>query len=120
MEKTDEKLASLIERLQEAGFAQAPEIIDGAIRAIYWDGLVQIGYAGFFAILFLGAVGILLWGLLDDNDSRGTNKVVSSIVMGGVFLFVILLVGTKDNPWLRMFDPEAALYQQIVEGLLGS
>ncbi len=119
MEKTDEKLASLIERLQEAGFAQAPEIIDGAIRAIYWDGAAQLGFFGLLSTIFLGSVFTFLHGLFDTDHHLGENKVVAGSIGGIISLIGVLITGLADNPWLRVFDPEAYLYQQIVNGLLG-
>ena len=113
MEKTDEKLASLIEKLQEAGFAQAPEVIDGAIRAIHWDGLVQLGVAGGVFGLLLVSIIVLLYGL-----NVGKDETAGAGAAGAVLCLVISLIANlQNNPWLRTFDPEAALYQQIIKGL---
>ena len=116
MEKTDEKLASLIEKLQDAGFAQAPEVIDGAIRAIHWDGVLQLGFAGLFAGLFLASIVLLFYGLTKENDEMGIAGGIGTVL----FLFLMGIVGSAGNPWLQVFDPEATLYQQIISGLLGA
>ena len=115
MEKTDEKLASLIEKLQEAGFAQAPEVIDGAIRAIQFDGLLALVGAGVFAALFLISIITLLYGATNNNgDLMGVGRFGSVVT-----LILTMMIGSIGNPWLKTFDPEAALYQHIVMSLIG-
>ena len=113
MEKTDEKLASLIEKLQDAGFAQAPEVIDGAIRAIHWDGTIQLGFVTLFFGLLLTSLILLIYGVHKEDG----NMVGVGGFGAAVNLFFALLLGTAHNPWLKTFDPQAALYQQIIEGI---
>ena len=114
MEKTDEKLANLIEKLQDAGFTQAPEIIDGAIRAIHFDGVLAVTGALLFGALFLVSLITLLYGATKDND-----VLMGVGAIGSIFCLILtIIIGSARNPWLKMFDPEAALYQQIVKGLL--
>lgn len=113
MEKTDEKLASLIEKLQEAGFAQAPEVIDGAIRAIHFDGVLAITGALIFGALFLVSVLTVLYGASKEDS----NLVGTGIIGSAIFLLLAVLTGSIRNPWLKMLDPEAALYQQIIKGI---
>lgn len=114
MEKTDEKLATLIEKLQDAGFSQAPEIINGAIRAIHFDGVLAVTGALLFGALFLVSLITLLYGATKDNSNL--------IGVGGIgsffSLILTIIIGSTRNPWLKMIDPEAALYQQIIKGLL--
>ncbi len=113
MEKTDEKLASLIEKLQDAGFAQAPEVIDGAIRAIHWDGVIALGFVTLFFGLLLASLILLIYGARKENgDITGVGAVGAM-----VSLILALLFGTAQNPWLKTFDPQAALYQQMIEGI---
>ena len=113
MEKTDEKLASLIEKLQDAGFAQAPELIDGAMRAIHWDGVIQLGFVTLFLGLLLSSIILLIYGAHKENaDMMGVGGVGAT-----VNLVLSLLLGTAKNPWLKTFDPQAALYQQMIEGI---
>ncbi len=114
MEKTDEQLASLIEKLQEAGFKQAPEIIEGATRAIYLDGVVQVVFASTFILLFVIALIILMVGVNRKNED---------LVIFGMFtsvpLFLLFsLVASLGNPWARLLDPEAVLYHGILNRLL--
>ena len=116
MDKTDEQLATLIERLQEAGFAQAPEVINGAIRAIQGDGYMQLGVFGLLVLLLMVCVLIFVGSLSGEKDHE--SLAVTSLV-GGFFTLVFLLVfGTIDNPWIKVFDPEASFYQQLIEGIL--
>ncbi len=112
MEKTDEKLASLIEKLQDAGFTQAPEVFDGAVRAIYWDGVVQLGAAAVAAGLFLLSLALVLLGCLKDSEA-------TAAVGALMFLLMAAITSAAENPWLKVFDPEAAFYQQVLKGLLG-
>ncbi len=113
MEKTDEKLASLIEKLQDAGFTQVPEIMEGAIRGIQWDGTLQLGFFGLFAGLFLISGIVLLSGLVKENEDMA----IPGFVGTAIFLILLVLAGAADNPWLKVFDPQAAIYQRMVEGL---
>ena len=116
MEKTDEKLAGLIEKLQDAGFAQAPEVIDGAIRAIYWDGTVTIVWAALWTLgtLFLLAV-LCKWGKKIIGDSG--DAFAALVVVNVGLLFITTLVSLIGNPWLKVIDPQAAFYQQIMESI---
>ena len=113
MEKTDEKLASLIEKLQDAGFAQAPEVIDGAIRAIHWDGVIALGFVTLFFGMLLASLILLIYGAhKEDGNMVGVGGT------GAAFsLFLALLLSTAQNPWLKTFDPQAALYQRMIEGI---
>ena len=113
MEKTDEKLASLIEKLQEAGFAQAPEVIDGAIRAIYWDGLVQVTACVVIVIIFCLAVLTVIYGIRKDEDWASIVGGIGSLTM----FFLAMIIAFTNNPWIKFFDPQAALYQRIIEGV---
>ena len=113
MEKTDEKLASLIEKLQDAGFTQVPEIIEGAMRGIQWDGTLQLGFFGLFAGLFLILGIVFLSGLAKEDE----DMVIVGSFGTAISLILLILTGTADNPWLKVFDPQAAIYQRMVEGL---
>ena len=113
MEKTDAQLASLIEKLQEAGFGSAPEVIEGAIRAIQWDGTVQLWtVAAFGAVLVLSFIGIIISFVKDWEGFGGATiaAFIGSFILG-------LIAATTGNPWLKVFDPKAALYQRIIEGI---
>ncbi len=114
MEKTDEQLASLIEKLQEAGFAQAPEVIEGAIRAIYMDGVMQVVITIVFIVLLAIAVGLIIIGAMLDNDDTVTFGVVCSPFL----LILAVAFGTISNPWARVFDPEAVFYYEIFSKVL--
>lgn len=113
MEKTDEKLASLIGKLQNVGFAQVPEIIEGAMRGIQWDGTLQLGFFGLFAGLFLVSGIMFLNGFVKKNEDMTITGGVGTFI----FLLLLTLTGITKNPWLKVFDPQAALYQRMVENL---
>lgn len=114
MEKTDEKLASLIEKLQEAGFDYAPEVIDGAIRAMYYDGLVQLIAAATFATIFVISVVLVIFSLVKDNSDVGVLGIIGAVVCF-ILASTTLFIG---NPWLLVFDSEAAFYQQLMSGII--
>ena len=114
MEKTDEKLAILIEKLQDAGFAATPEVLDGAMRAIYWDGIVQLAGFCILIILLFMFVGLTIHSAMLRKDDFAFFGFLGSI--GCTIL--LLIIGTSDNPWLKVFDPQAHLYQQIIQGIL--
>lgn len=114
MEKTDEAVAGLIEKLQDAGFTQAPEVIEGTIRAIAWDGTLQL-WAGFgFMSLFGIFLAMFIYFLTKDSEDGVFVSFwcwLFSLIIGGL----ILVLG---NPWLKVFDPQAAFYQQVMNGIL--
>lgn len=113
MDKTDEQLASLIEKLQDAGFTQAPEVIDGTLRAIYADGIVSLVFLGLFAAMFLAALILSVYGAVNNIKKLPELGAIAALIS---FLFTIIF--STDNPWLKVFDPQASFYQQLVEKLL--
>ncbi len=116
MEQLDQSLSTLINKLQAAGFEQAPEVIAGAIRAIYWDGIMQLGTAIILFVLFLCFIGGIFMGLR-ENRTDDSVIFISSLgaICTGLMASISLLSG---NLWLKVFDPQAALYQQIMKGIL--
>jgi len=61
-------------------------------------------------VLFLVALGFLFWGATKDTKLRGAIAAAASA------LFVT--IWSAGNPWLKVFDPEASFYQQLIEGIL--
>jgi hypothetical protein len=107
MEKTDIAVASLIEKLQDAGFEQAPEIIDGTLRAIYADGIMSLMFIGLFT-------GILLISLVLLTQSK-TQKIG---VIGTLVGLPNLIIWSASNPYLKVFDPAASFYQDVMNKVL--
>lgn len=113
MEKLDQSLATFVDKLQSAGFDQAPEVVAGAIRAVYWDGVIQLGIAVLCIALLVLFIGIIIISSIRDNTD-----VMCIGVFGGAIVFMFtVLANTVDNPWLRVFDPQAAFYQQIMQAI---
>ena len=112
MEKLDQSLATLVEKLQGAGFEQAPEVIDGAIRAIYYDGMLQLSFALFFTIILLGLLVLLFIGVFNNDGG------VYIGILGSLGCLILIIIWSANNPWLKVFDPQAAFYQQIMKGIL--
>ena len=113
MEKTDEKLAAFIEKLQEAGFTQAPELIDGAVRATYADGVVSIVFLIIFAVMFVVFLNMFMKGVQSRNNNTQKAGAVGALLN---VLFIILW--STNNPFLKFIDPQASLYQKILNGIL--
>jgi len=112
MNETDTVLAKLIERMQEAGFAQAPEVIDGAVRAIFLDGVYQLGFMALFVCLLAFFIGAWIQGIKADK------VIVQKFgYVGGAFSFCFFILWSVGNPLVKVLDPQAALYQEIVSGL---
>lgn len=114
MEKTDKQLASLIEKLQEVGFEQAPEVIEGAIRMIYLDGMLQLTIAGILLGITLLLITLFVWGIQEDKDAAANFG-----GFGGFFFLVVLIItSSAGNPWAKVFDPEAVLYYDLMKNIL--
>lgn len=114
LENTDEKLAQLIEKLQDTGFANAPEFIEGVVRAEYYDGLVQVIGAGSFGLLFI--FGLVGFGFALVKEWEGAAMASFFATLLGFLLALVL--STAGNPWLKLLDPEAAVYQWLMRGLV--
>lgn len=119
LEHTDEKLASLIEKMQQAGFDNAPQVIEGATRAIMWDGLVCLVagtvllLCGLFCARHVGA-HIKKKSPTDNEDVVAVVTLVAGAV-SLIFSIPMLLIG---NPWMAVFDPSAAFSQQIFDKIM--
>ncbi len=113
MENLDLTLSLFIDKLRQAGFEQAPEVVAGAIRAIYWDGMVQLGIASLGFALLGVFLFTLVYGILKNYEST-----IAMGVLGGAVTFVVTLaLNLSRNPWLKVFDPQAAFYQQIMKAV---
>ncbi len=110
MEKTDEQLASLIEKLQEAGFAQAPEVFDGATRAIYLDGIMQVIATTVLVTLLVIAVGLVVTGAVREDE----NVLIIGVTCSPFLLLFTAMAGMMGNPWAKVFDPEAVFYYEVL------
>ena len=114
MEKTDEKLALLIEKLQDVGFAQAPEVIDAAIRAIVFNGTLQLGFGVLFLVLSCLMVALLIYGVHKDIEGLQIAGKIWTIL----FLPIMIALWAVENPWLKVSDPEAWLYFKMLSKIL--
>ncbi len=111
MEILDHSLATDGGKLQEAGFEQAPEVVAGAIRAIYWDGMIQLSIASLGFALLGVFLFTLVYGVIKKHDEM---VFIGGLVGAVLFIFTIGL-NVSNNPWLKVFDPQAAFYQQIMK-----
>ncbi len=119
-ENLDLTLSLFIDKLRQAGFEQAPEVVDGAIRAIYWDGVMQVSAFVVLVLLTLVCVILVLTGLFSirlKNNGQNDPAVGIGAIGCTVCGFAAVLAGTGANPWLKVFDPQAAFYQQIMEAV---
>ena len=111
MEELEGKLVELLDRAEELGIEIAPDVWDAPLRATYFDGAVAIATGSLILIVSLAVSTVLV--VLERKDPL-QDYIVPAVGVGilGTLLGIIPLVA--GNPWMKVFDPQAALIQKLL------
>jgi len=123
MEALDKKLAELVEKLSDAGFDNAPEMIELGAIALYWDGVIQLVFFFIALLIFLAALGWLLFilGSPEEEETNGHLKQrnedhFEKQFMGWaslIWFIIMFMIGVIRSPWLKVIDSKAALVSKL-------
>lgn len=111
MDKTDGQIAELLKKLGDVGFDNAEAFLEAAMRGTYWDGVVQLSVFGVLTVTIVIAIALLIWSFVKDNELWPFCIAYSAFVG-----LIAIITALAENPWLKVFDPEAALYKAILVG----
>ena len=130
MEDLETKLVDLLGKLEDAAVEISPEIVELGAIAVFWDGAIQIFMAAFLLVVsltcFRFAVSNFKAGseIKTERADRWRDDMEVPHCIGALLLFFVAtmcaFIGAvelfQDNPWLKMFSPEAALVKQFFLG----
>ena len=108
--KLDGALAKLVEKLQEAGFDYSPELVAGMVRAIEYDGMLQIVTGFVFLFIFIALAAVFMWGVAKGFEGVTFGAGIAGFIIGLITAFTL----TVENPWMKVFDSQAAFAKKIM------
>ncbi len=113
MEKSDQAIASLIEKLQELGVDHVPGIIEGALRAIYLEGLIAIVASIVLYLICGGALMMVIQGVKKDCQELAIPGILLTFITG-----IAASIGMfSESAWIKLLDAEAYLYLSVLRGM---